>query len=96
MVYCTSTIKGEGKTYVSINLSLALSSINKKVLLIGADLRNPQIHTHINQDKHKPGLSNYLHDVNYDWKDALIKGLKSILIIILYYLEVFLQIQHIY
>ncbi|WP_299111155.1 polysaccharide biosynthesis tyrosine autokinase [uncultured Winogradskyella sp.] len=74
IIYCTSTIKGEGKTYVSLNLSLALSSINKKVLLIGADLRNPQIHTHIHEDKQKPGLSNYLHDVNYDWKDALING----------------------
>ena len=74
VIYCTSTIKGEGKTYISINLSLALSSINKKVLLIGADLRNPQIHTHINQDKHKPGLSNYLHDVGYDWRDSLISG----------------------
>ncbi|BAO76208.1 GumC family protein [Winogradskyella sp. PG-2] len=74
VIYCTSTIKGEGKTYISINLSLALSSINRKVLLIGADLRNPQIHSHIKQDKHKPGLSNYLHDVNYDWKDALIQG----------------------
>ena len=74
IIYCTSTIKGEGKTYVSLNLSLALSSINKKVLLIGADLRNPQIHTHILEDKQKPGLSNYLHDINYDWKDALISG----------------------
>jgi capsular exopolysaccharide synthesis family protein len=74
IIYCTSTIKGEGKTYVSLNLSLALSSINKKVLLIGADLRNPQIHTHIKQDKHKSGLSNYLHDVNYDWRDSLIQG----------------------
>ncbi len=74
VIYCTSTIKGEGKTYISLNLSLALSSINKKVLLIGADLRNPQIHTHINEDKHKPGLSDYLHDVNYDWRDSLING----------------------
>lgn len=74
VIYCTSTIKGEGKTYVSINLSLALSSINRKVLLIGADLRNPQIHTHIQQEKHKPGLSNYLHDANYDWRDAVIHG----------------------
>jgi capsular exopolysaccharide synthesis family protein len=77
VVYCTSTIKGEGKTYVSLNLSLALSSINKKVLLIGADLRNPQIHTHIKEDKHKPGLSNYLHDVNYDWKNSLIQGFEK-------------------
>ncbi|WP_218841377.1 GumC family protein [Winogradskyella costae] len=77
VIYCTSTIKGEGKTYVSINLSLALSSINKKVLLIGADLRNPQIHTHIHEDKHKSGLSNYLHDINYNWKDALISGFEK-------------------
>ncbi|MEO1031858.1 MAG: polysaccharide biosynthesis tyrosine autokinase, partial [Bacteroidota bacterium] len=74
IIYCTSTIKGEGKTYVSLNLSLALSSINKKVLLIGADLRNPQIHSHILEDKQKPGLSNYLHDIVFDWKDALISG----------------------
>lgn len=77
VIYCTSTIKGEGKTYVSLNLSLALSSINKKVLLIDADLRNPQIHTHIQEEKHKPGLSNYLHDINYDWKDALINGFEK-------------------
>ncbi|WP_296313612.1 GumC family protein [Winogradskyella sp. UBA3174] len=77
VIYCTSTIKGEGKTYVSVNLSLALSSINKKVLLIGTDLRNPQIHNHIKQDKQKPGLSNYLHDVNYNWRDALISGFEK-------------------
>lgn len=77
VIYCTSTIKGEGKTYVSLNLSLALSSINKKVLLIGADLRNPQIHTHISEDKQKTGLSNYLHDVDYNWKDALISGFEK-------------------
>jgi len=74
VIYCTSTIKGEGKTFVSLNLSLALSSINKKVLLIGADLRNPQIHNHIHEDKHKPGLSNYLHDDSYNWRASLIKG----------------------
>ena len=77
VIYCTSTIKGEGKTYVSLNLSLALSSINKKVLLIGADLRNPQIHTHIREDKQKPGLSNYLHDVDYNWRDSLINGFEK-------------------
>ena len=77
VIYCTSTIKGEGKTLVSLNLSLALSSINKKVLLIGADLRNPQIHSYISEDKHKPGLSNYLHDVDFNWKDAIISGFEK-------------------
>ena len=74
VIYCTSAIKGEGKTFVSINLSLALSSLNKKVLLIGADLRNPQLHAYIQIDKDKKGLTNYLHDTDFNWKDALIKG----------------------
>ena len=42
-VLVTSSIKGEGKTIISSNISSLLSS-NNKVLLIGADLRNPQIH----------------------------------------------------
>ncbi|WP_456439485.1 GumC family protein [Psychroserpens sp.] len=74
IIYCTSTIKGEGKTFISINLSLALSSMNKKVLLIGADLRNPQIHTHTKFDKNTIGLSDYLHDISFDWKANIIKG----------------------
>ena len=77
VIYCTSTIKGEGKTYVSLNLSLALSSINKRVLLIGADLRNPQIHGHIHKDKDYVGLTNYLHDPSFSWRDALVKGFKK-------------------
>jgi capsular exopolysaccharide synthesis family protein len=77
VVFCTSTIKGEGKTYVSMNLSLALASLNKKVLLIGADLRNPQIHSFIDLDKHKTGLSNYLHDPDVDWRDALVQSFEQ-------------------
>ncbi|WP_411893507.1 GumC family protein [Winogradskyella sp. A2] len=77
IIYCTSTIKGEGKTLVSLNLSLALSSINKRVLLIGADLRNPQIHSYISEEKHKPGLSNYLHDIEFNWRDAIISGFEK-------------------
>lgn len=77
VIFCTSTIKGEGKTYVSINLSLALSSLNKKVLLIGADLRNPQIHTYSTKDKNSKGLSSYLFDYSLDWKTLLVKGFKN-------------------
>ncbi|WP_052172512.1 GumC family protein [Psychroserpens jangbogonensis] len=77
IIYCTSTIKGEGKTFISINLSLALSSMNKRVLLIGADLRNPQIHTHTKFDKNTVGLSDYLHDASVDWKDVLIQGFQQ-------------------
>ena len=76
VIYCTSSIKGEGKTFVSLNLSLALSSINKKVLLIDSDLRNPQIHNYLNIERNTDGLSNYLYDIDidFDWKSSLIKG----------------------
>ncbi len=77
VIYCTSTIKGEGKTYVGLNLSLALASINKKVLLIGADLRNPQIHNYTGHNKNIAGLSNYLHDENFEWRSALMKGFEN-------------------
>lgn len=77
VIYCTSTIKGEGKTYVGMNLSLALSSINKKVLLIGADLRNPQIHSYVAHEKNEVGLSNFLHDDSSDWKAAIIHGFEK-------------------
>lgn len=74
VVYCTSTIKGEGKTHISLNIALALSSLNHKVLLIGADLRNPQIHNFIDKDKNLDGLSKYLHDLDYDWHEGLLKN----------------------
>jgi capsular exopolysaccharide synthesis family protein len=73
VICVTSTIKGEGKTFISLNLSLAFSSLNKKVLLIGADLRNPQLHSYLDIDKNQGGLSNYLHDLDNDWKESLVE-----------------------
>jgi capsular exopolysaccharide synthesis family protein len=59
----TSTIKGEGKTFISLNLAISLSTLDKKVVLIGADLRNPQIHKSLGLDKSSYiGLTNYLSD----------------------------------
>ncbi len=71
VIITTSTIKGEGKTFVAVNLSLALASLNKKVLLVGADLRNPQIHNYINIKKSSEGLTNYLYDKKFVWKSAV-------------------------
>lgn len=71
VVLVTSSIKGEGKTFISVNLALTLSSMNKKVLLIGSDLRNPQLHKYLNINKKRIGLSNYLHDTRTDWKSLI-------------------------
>lgn len=74
VIYVTSSVKEEGKTLVALNLSLAYASIKKNVLLVGADLRNPQLHTYFDIDKNNVGLSNYLHNPEIDWKDCINKG----------------------
>ena len=42
VILISSSIKGEGKTTVSVNTALTLAQ-TKNVLLIGADIRNPQL-----------------------------------------------------
>ena len=43
VVFVTSTVKGEGKTFVSVNLALTIASPSKKTIIIGSDIRNPQL-----------------------------------------------------
>lgn len=53
----TSSIKGEGKTTIAINTALAFAGASK-VLIIGADIRSPQLHRFIKESK--KGLTDYL------------------------------------
>ena len=81
IVYVTSSVPGEGKTFLSTNLSMILASTNKKVLLIGADIRNPKLYTFFmgsQIDKlSKPsrnkdaGLTEYLYDDNLELTDIV-------------------------
>ncbi|MFI8380428.1 GumC family protein [Leeuwenhoekiella sp. NPDC079379] len=65
-IYVTSTVKGEGKTFTSINLAMTLANTGKKVVIVGADLRNPQLQRYDNSSKSFLGVSDYL--VNNDHK----------------------------
>ena len=44
VIAITSTISGEGKTFVAVNLAAIFSMLGKKTLLVGLDLRKPRIH----------------------------------------------------
>ena len=70
-IMVTSTIKGEGKTFTALNLSISFSIMNKKVLLIGGDMRNPQLHNYLTFKKNELGLQDYLHNVEIDWHNVI-------------------------
>ena len=72
VIYITSTIKGEGKTFTSVNLALSYMGLDKKVILIGADFRNPQIHNYLGLKKDYEGLSNYLNNKDLDYKKLIL------------------------
>ncbi|WP_019037419.1 GumC family protein [Psychroflexus tropicus] len=74
VVFITSTTKGEGKTFVAINLASTLVTAGKKVLLMGCDLRNPQIHNYLNLTKDRAGVSNYLYSDELSFDDLVIRN----------------------
>ena len=73
VVFVTSTTKGEGKTFVAVNLANILAATKKKTLLIGCDLRNPQVHTYIDKDKNYKGVSSFLHNPSVQMEDLILK-----------------------
>jgi len=69
VVAVSSTITSEGKTFVSTNLAAIVSSLGKRVLLIGLDLRKPRIHKILGIDN-SMGLSTYLSG-GHDFDDVI-------------------------
>ncbi|MGN6511889.1 MAG: GumC family protein [Chitinophaga sp.] len=55
----TSSISGEGKSFISINLAISLSLIRKKVVLLEFDLRKPMISKMLGIPR-EPGITNFL------------------------------------
>lgn len=58
-ILITSTISGEGKSFIAVNLGISLALMGKKVALVGLDLRKPRLDTILAVPKNI-GVSNYL------------------------------------
>lgn len=71
-IFLTSTIAGEGKTFLSVNLASIIAHSGKKVLLIGMDIRKPKLNEYIGITKTK-GLTDYLSSKNEPISDFIIK-----------------------
>ena len=73
-VFVTSTIPGEGKTFVSVNVAGTIALSGKKVLLVGLDVRNPKLAEYL--PINPKGVTNYLSGKENNLKD-LITPLKN-------------------
>ncbi len=60
VILVTSSMSGEGKSCVSSNLAFSLSLMGKKVLLLGVDIRKPQLAKLFDLKDKKNGLTAYL------------------------------------
>jgi len=57
-ILVTSTIAGEGKSFISVNVAVSLAMTNKKVVLLEMDLRKPALSPIFNMSR-QIGLTNY-------------------------------------
>ena len=55
----TSSVSGEGKSFVSLNLAASFALLDKKVALVGLDIRSPKLAEMLNL-KEQPGITGYL------------------------------------
>ena len=72
-IMITSCIKNEGKTHTAFNLSTFLANRNKKVILIGSDIRNPDLSKLFDKKSNLKGLSNIVSDNKNDFKELFEK-----------------------
>jgi len=59
VINMVSSLSGEGKTFVTINLAMSLALLDKKILIMGLDIRKPKLTEYLNIDNNT-GITMYL------------------------------------
>ena len=81
VISVTSTIGGEGKTFVAVNLGAIMALSKKKVLLLDLDMRKPRVHMAFQNASHAKGVSTILinkHSVDECIQKTVIENLDYI------------------
>jgi len=69
VIAISSSVSGEGKTFVSLNLAGIYTMADKRVIVLDLDLRRPKIHLGFNAEN-KIGMSSILAE-KANWKDCI-------------------------
>ena len=62
VVLFSSTQPGEGKSFVAGNTAVSLAFLGKKVIVVGMDIRKPDLNKVFNLSRRAEGITNYLSD----------------------------------
>ena len=73
VIVVTSCVNGEGKTFVAANTALALAMLDKKVALVGMDIRKPILSEFFGLSQ-RGRLTDYLTDSSMKLDDIVIPG----------------------
>ena len=60
VILITSTMSGEGKTFIASNLAVSLALLGKKVIIVGLDIRKPGLNKVFNISHKENGITLYL------------------------------------
>lgn len=73
VVLVSSSVSGEGKSFITINMGISISLSGQKTLLLGLDIRRPKLSRYLTGHQAERGVTNYL--VGQASLDDLIKPL---------------------
>ena len=76
VILVTSTVSGEGKTFIAANLAMTYALMGKKVLVVGLDLRRPML-AHRFGYNNKYGVTTYLTGQNQDLNQLVLPTKES-------------------
>ncbi|MBQ0069560.1 MAG: CpsD/CapB family tyrosine-protein kinase, partial [Bacteroidales bacterium] len=71
VILVTSSISGEGKSFVSLNVASAFALLGKRVALVGLDIRKPRIAEMLDGIKAAPGVTAYLSQASTTLDDVI-------------------------
>ncbi|MDR1122274.1 MAG: polysaccharide biosynthesis tyrosine autokinase [Dysgonamonadaceae bacterium] len=77
VIQVTSCISGEGKTFISMNLAM-IFALKYKTLLVGLDIRRPQLSSRMLLSKNSGGIVSYLQGKESDIDSLIVRDVEGV------------------